>query len=269
MSSRLPLTAIIITLNESDRLPRALASLTWVDQLVVVDAGSTDGTQEIATAAGAEVVSHRWEGYSAQKAFAVTLARHTWVLWIDADEEVSDDLRRSIQAVLRAPAAGDPGPRAYAMNRRSWYLGRFLRFGGWYPDRKVRLFRRDSATFDGSLIHEELRVAGPVGFLRGDLLHYSYRNLEHHIRKTHEMARLWAEQHGGRRVAGWEMVVHPAAKALKSYLLRGGILEGWRGLIVAGMASYSVWLKYALVRERQTFEPASPDRPDAPRDSAS
>ena len=251
MKTGFPLSAIIIALNESDRIPRALASLSWVDQVVVVDAGSRDGTPDLAAQAGAEVVHHDWEGYSKQKAFAVGLTRHPWVLWVDADEEVSPELRRSIEGTLMCPAEGVT-PSAYAMNRRTCYLGRFLRFGGWYPDRKVRLFNKSRAAFDGSLIHEGLHIDGSVGFLRGDLLHYSYRDLDHHIRKTHEMASLWAEQERDRRrVTIWEMAIHPAAKAMKSYVLRAGFLEGWRGLVVAGMASYSVWLKYALLREAQ------------------
>jgi len=252
MESRLPLKVIIITLNEADRLPRTLASVSWADQIVVVDSGSRDTTRDVAAAAGAEVVEHRWEGYSAQKQFALGLARHPWVLWIDADEVVSDTLRESIGKILALPTQGTDPLSAYAVNRRTYYLGRFVRFGGWYPDRKVRLFRRDSATFDGRLVHEGLRVAGSVGRLRGDLLHYSYRDLSHHIRKTHEMARLWAAQEGERRRVGFlELVVHPVAKVIKSYLFKGGFLEGWRGLVMAGMGSYSAWLKYALLRELQ------------------
>ncbi len=263
MKNGYPISAIIIALNEADRIPRALASLSWVDQVVVVDAGSRDGTPELAAQAGAEVVHHDWEGYSKQKAFAVGLTRHQWVLWVDADEEVSPELRRSIEETLMRPALGER-PSAYAMNRRTWYLGRFLRFGGWYPDRKVRLFNKARAALDGSLIHEGLHVDGPVGFLRGDLLHYSYRNLDHHIRKTHEMASLWAEQEKDRRrVAMLEMAIHPAAKAIKSYVLRVGFLEGWRGLVVAGMASYAVWLKYALLREAQLRKSPKERRNDA------
>ncbi len=252
MSDRVPVSAVVITLNEADRLPRTLDALSWADEILVVDAGSQDGTRDLAAAAGAQVLLHPWEGYSRQKAFAVARARHRWILWIDADEEVSPQLRRSIEAALSAQATGGGLPSAYAMNRRTNYLGRFLRFGGWYPDRKVRLFDREQADFDGNLVHEELRVAGTVGFLPGELWHYSYRNLEHHIRKTHEMARLWAAQERDRRkVSAWDLTVRPAATALKSYLVRGGLLEGWRGLVVAGVASYSVWLKYALLSEMQ------------------
>lgn len=253
MSRRLPLSVIIITRNEADRLPRGLASLAWADQIVIVDSGSQDGTLELARSAGAEVHTQPWRGYSAQKEFALTRTRHAWVLWIDADEVVTPELRESITAVLCAA----PTHEAYTVNRRTSYLGRFVRFGGWYPDRKLRLFRRDCARFDGRLVHEELRVGGSIGHLSGDLLHYSYRDLNHHARKTQEMAAIWASQpHARRRVSGLELVARPLAKLLKSYLLRAGFREGWRGLLIAGMGAYSVWLKYALLRERQEREAA-------------
>jgi len=250
MANRLPVTVIIITLNEADRLPRALESVAWAAEIVVVDAGSTDATCALARAAGAVVVTHAWEGYSAQKQFALERARQEWVLWIDADEVVTPRLARAIAGLL---AAG-PEPRcaAYAVKRRTFYLGRCVRFGGWYPDRKVRLFRRDRARFDGRGVHEGLRVAGTIGRLEGELLHYSFRDLEHHVRKSLEHARLWSEERrAGRRVRTVELLVRPLAKVVKSYFWRGGFLEGWRGLVIAGISAWSVWLKYALLRERQ------------------
>jgi glycosyltransferase involved in cell wall biosynthesis len=250
MHGRLPVAVIVIACNEADRIGRALASVQWADQILVVDSGSTDGTPELAARCGAQVVSHPWEGYARQKAFAVTLTRHRWVLWLDADEEVSPRLRDEIRALFERGDEALERRAAYAVNRRTCYLGRFVRFGGWYPDRKVRLFDRSRARVGDELVHEGLIVDGPVGLLRGDLWHYSYRNLQHHLSKTHEMARLWAAQQGDRRVATWEHVMHPLAKAVKSYYLRAGFLEGWRGLLLAGIACYSVWLKYALLRER-------------------
>lgn len=286
--TRKPLSVIIIAHNEADRLPRTLKSVAWAEEIVVVDSGSTDGTQALARERGARVYEHPWQGYSRQKAVALEQATHRWILWVDADEEVTPRLRASIEAALGAASAGDTasageaaaagdaasagdmaGAAAYSMNRRTFYLGKFLRHGGWYPDRKTRLFDRERAGFGDELVHEELRVDGPVEHLEGDLNHYSYRDLSHHLEKTHEMARLWARQHRARRrVAGWELAVHPLAKAFKSYVARAGFLEGWRGVVLAGMASYSVWLKYALLREAQ-MHPASASEeggpPAAPR----
>jgi glycosyltransferase involved in cell wall biosynthesis len=264
MSERPPITAILITLDEEDRLPRALASLAWVEEIIVVDAGSRDRTQQVAREAGARVIEHPWEGYSEQKTFALQHATHSWVLWIDADEAVSPELRASIEQALARPAAEAGETAAYAVNRRTEYLGRFVRHGGWYPDRKVRLFDRRRASFDGRRVHEGLRVEGTIGRLAGDLWHYSFRNLDHHIAKTHEMARLWAEdQVGRRRVTALEMLLHPLGKGIKSLILRAGFLEGWRGVLLAGMGSYSVWLKYALLRERQAREKEPPKEREA------
>lgn len=257
MDERLAVSVIIVARDEADRIARALASVSWAEEVVVVDSGSRDGTPEIARRAGARVILHAWEGYGAQKAFAVAQATHPWILWIDADEEVTPRLRASVEAALARQARGGERASAYRANRRTEYLGRYLRFGGWYPDSKVRLFRRDRAEFDGRQVHEGLRVRGAVGRLTGDLLHHSYRDFEHHVAKTHELARLWAAERRGRRVRAWELLLHPAAKALKSYLWQGGLLEGWRGLLLAGMGGYYVWLKYALLRAQ-----APADAPD-------
>ncbi len=247
--ARLPVSAVLVTRDEADRLPRALASLAWADEIVVVDAGSRDGTAELAAQAGARVYVHAWEGFSAQKAYAVARTSHGWVLWLDADEEVSAPLRASIERALTRQAQGADCRSAYAMNRRTEYLGRFLHYGGWYPDRKVRLFRKDCAVFDGRAVHEALRVTGEIGLLAGELLHYSFRDFDHHVCKTRELARLWAEeQRCRRRGHASDLLLRPLAKVLKSYILQGGFLEGWRGLLLAGMGGYSVWLKYAYLR---------------------
>jgi len=246
MSARAPLSVIIIACNEADRLPRALESLAGLDEILVVDSGSTDGTPTVARAAGARVVDHPWEGYSAQKTFALGQVRHDWVLWIDADEALTPELRASIEAALAAQGERRAEHAAYAMNRRTAYLGSDLRHGGWYPDRKVRLFDRRRARFDGRRVHERLCVDGSIGFLAGDLLHDSFRDFDHHVRKTHEMARLWADQeHGHRRARFHDLVLRPGAKFCKRYVWRGGFREGWRGLLIAGMAAYADWLKYA------------------------
>jgi glycosyltransferase involved in cell wall biosynthesis len=250
MGGRVPVAVILIACNEADRIGRALASVQWADQILVVDSGSTDGTPELAARSGAEVVAHTWEGYARQKAFAVTLTRHRWVLWLDADEEVSPRLQRRITALFEGGGPALERRAAYAVNRRTCYLGRFVRFGGWYPDRKVRLFDRTRARFGAERVHEELAIDGPIGFLPGDLWHHSYRDIRHHLAKTHEMARLWAAQQDARKVPGWEPAAHSLGKAVKSYYLRAGFLEGWRGLLLAGIACYSVWLKYALLREK-------------------
>ncbi|MBD3335819.1 MAG: glycosyltransferase [Candidatus Eisenbacteria bacterium] len=243
---RAPVSVFVPTLNESDRLGRCLASVWWADEVVVVDSGSTDGTAAVAERFGARFIHHPWEGYSAQKAFAVTQCRHNWLLWLDADEEVTETLARAIRGALAAP----PPPAGFAVARRTVYLGKPLRFGGWYPDWKVRLFHRDAGRFDGRAVHETVAVDGPVRRLEGDLRHYSYRNLSHHLRKIDDYSRLWAEEHRGRvPTRTVDLLLRPPAKFLKSYVLRLGFLEGWRGLLVAALGAVYVGLKYAKLFE--------------------
>jgi glycosyltransferase involved in cell wall biosynthesis len=268
MSERLPLSVIIIARDEADRIPRALASAAWADEIVVVDSGSHDATCAIARRAGARVIPHPWQGYAAQKAFALTQAAHPWVFWLDADEEISPALRASIDNALTLQARGSQRQVAYTVRRRTVYLGRAIRHGGWYPDRKLRLFLRDRARFDDCLVHESVSVAGPVGSLAGDLVHHSFRDFRHHLEKTREMAELWARQEQGRRRArAWDLLLRPLAKGLKGYVWKGGFLDGWRGLLVAGMGSYAVWLKYALLltgaRTPVASAPAAREHTDA------
>jgi glycosyltransferase involved in cell wall biosynthesis len=258
MSARLPLSIIIIARDEADRIPRALASAAWADEVIVVDSGSRDATCAIARRAGARVIPHPWQGYAAQKAFALTQAAHPWVFWLDADEEITPALRASIESALTLQARGTQRHAAYAVRRCTVYLGRAIRHGGWYPDRKLRLFLRDRARFDDRLVHESVSVEGSTGSLAGDLVHHSFRDFRHHLEKTREMAELWARQERGRRRArASDLLLRPLAKGMKGYVWKRGFLDGWRGLLVAGMGSYAVWLKYALLL-------ASDRAPDAP-----
>jgi len=246
-ASKLPISVFIPTLNEEDRLGRCLASLDWAGEVVVVDSGSRDGTVEVAKSFGASAVHHAWEGFSRQKEFALTQCRNDWALWLDADEEVSPDLADAIRRVFSgAPVAAD----GFAVARRTVYLGKPLRFGGWYPDWKVRLFRRDRVRFDGKSVHESAVVEGRIERLDGDLLHYSYRDLSHHLEKINVYSTLWAREAAGRVTPRpWDLLVHPPAKFVKAYLLRLGFLEGWRGLVVALLGAHYVAMKYAKLRE--------------------
>ncbi len=244
--ARLALSVIVIAYEEADRIGRALRSVQWADEVVVVDAGSRDGTPEVARTHGAEVFHRSWSGFVEQKRFAVEKTRHEWIFWLDADEEVSPELARGIRRALTSESERFA---AFAVRRKTWYLGRFVRFGGWYPDWKVRLFRKDRATFTDVEVHEELVVDGPVGRIDGDLFHFSYRNISHHAEKIRTMAALWARQNMGRRVSWLHLVFHPFSHFLRSYILRLGFLEGWRGLVIAAMGAYYVFLKYVMLKE--------------------
>jgi len=241
---RASLSACVIACDEEDRLGDCLSSLRWCDELLVIDSHSTDRTREVAAAAGARVIERDWPGHVAQKEFAIREARHDWVLCIDADERVSPELEKEIVALRDAGFADAAG---YTLSRISNYLGRWIRHGTWYPDIKLRLFDRRRGRWTGRDPHDRVEVDGPVVRLRGELRHFPYRNLEDHLttidRYTTIMARgLHAE---GRRARLSDMVLRPPARFFVYYVLRGGWLDGWRGLLMASLAAHYVRIKYA------------------------
>ena len=247
------LTATLITLNEEQNLPRILASLgDLADEIVVVDSGSTDCACEIARRHGARVVTRAWTDYADQKNFAASQATSDWILALDADEELSPELRES----LRAWKKQTPGKAAYEFARRASYLGRWIRHSGWYPDRQARLYRRDVARFAG-IVHESLEVRGPVGRLDGDLYHYTAGTFAEHAGKVNRYTALAAEQlfAAGRRRWLPGMLLAPPWTFLQKLILQGGLLDGYRGFLIAWMAARYVFLKYrklgALARSGQ------------------
>lgn len=246
------LTATVITLNEEKNLPRALASVTGVaDEIVVVDSGSTDRTCELSRAAGARVLERAWTDYSDQKNFAATQAAHDWILSLDADEELSPELAAEIAAWKKSA----PGAVAYSFPRRARYLGRWIGHSGWYPDVKRRLYRRDAARFVGAL-HESLVVEGPTAQLRGELRHYTVDSFEEHRRSVRRYTTLAAQQMhaAGRRRWFLPLLAASPWAFLRSFFFQQGFRDGTRGLLIASMAAYYVFLKYAklgaLVRGR-------------------
>jgi glycosyltransferase involved in cell wall biosynthesis len=243
------ISAAIITLDEEENLGRCLASLRDVaDEIVVVDSGSTDGTERVARAAGAVFVPQRWLGYGPQKNQAVDRTSHEWVLSLDADEALSDALRASILALK----AGGPRADAYEVSRLNWYCGRFLRHSGWYPDRKVRLWRKGSARWAEATIHELAEVAPGtrVERLPGDLLHYTIKDRAQHLRTIEKFTTLSAESllREGRVGDAWKRFVSPPATFVKGYLLKAGFLDGRAGWDVCRLSAYASWLKYEKLR---------------------
>lgn len=257
-----PLSACIIAFNEADRIGDCLASLAFCDEIVVVDSGSTDATVEIATSMGAKVLQRPFDGYRSQKQFAVEQATHDWVLCLDADERVSEALRASIAA---ARAAGFPDAAGYRFARLSDYFGRFLHHGNAYPDRVLRLFDRRRGGWHGKReVHESVSLDGPVRRLAGDLLHFPYHSLEHQATKTWRYARMMAEHDvaRGRRARWGKLVLAPAWRFWRGYVLRGGFLDGWRGLVYAYMRASYVRQKAIMLWLLQHGQPIS--APPAP-----
>jgi glycosyltransferase involved in cell wall biosynthesis len=245
--SRRPVSACIITRNEEVNLPDCLASVRWADEVVVVDSRSTDRTREIAAAAGARVIERDFAGHIEQKNFAVGEARNDWVLCIDADERLSPELAASVRAALEDPAPAE----AYECARLTFHVGRPIRHGGWYPDRKTRLFDRRRARWGGRNPHDHVEVDGRTGRLAGDLLHYSYRSISDHLRQIDFFTTISAREkrEAGERSSFARMALRPAWKFLRMYVLKGGFLDGKAGFIVAATGAYYVFLKYAKLRE--------------------
>jgi glycosyltransferase involved in cell wall biosynthesis len=239
----------IITRNEAANIARALESVAWADEVIVVDSHSTDETATIARRFTPHVVAHDFESYAEQKNYAASLAAHDWVLSVDADESVSGPLRDEIRGRL----AGEPDARGFRIPRVSHYLGRWVRSTDWYPDYQLRLYDRRAAQWKRRRVHESVEVQGPVATLTRDLEHFPYRDVSHHLqtidRYTTLAARDMFEQ--GRR-AGWtDVAIHPGLAFMRNYVLRGGIRQGSAGLVISTLNSYYVFLKFAKLWELQ------------------
>lgn len=253
---RTPLSACVIAFQEADRIGECLASLAFCDEVVLVDSHSSDATREIAAAAGARVIERDWPGHVAQKSFAVAAASHDWVLCLDADERVSPQLRAEIE---RLREAGFEGPAGYTMPRLSSYLGRWIRHGTWYPNRQLRLFDRRRGRWAGQDPHDRVDLEGAAGRLQGRLLHHPYRTISEHLATIDRYTTITAQglRERGRRARVSDLWLRPPARFVVFYLLRGGFLDGWRGLFLAGMASHYVRLKYAKLLALERSEGSS------------
>lgn len=235
------LTAIIITYNEAANLPDCLASLAFCDEIVVVDRHSDDATAEIARAAGAVVVSHDWLGYGPQKALALSHATGDWVLSIDADERVPAPLTAEIARVLASPERD-----AYDMPRLSTFLGRAMKHSGWWPDRVLRLFRREKGRFTDDVVHERVVVDGPVGHLTHPLAHHPVRRVEDALGRMDRYSTLGAEKlvAKGRKVGFGTALARGTFAFVRTYVLQLGFLDGREGFILAVANAEGTYYRY-------------------------
>jgi glycosyltransferase involved in cell wall biosynthesis len=256
-----PLTATVITFNESANLRAALESVSWADEIIVVDSESTDDTVAIARGFTDKVIVRPWPGYIAQKNFAAEQAAHDWILSLDADERISPPLAEEIRAIVRAPS----GAAGYRMPRVTFHLGRWIRSTDWYPDYQLRLYDRRRARWAGRYVHESVQADGPVVDLKGEILHYAYRDLAHHFQTMDRYTTLAARQmfEDGRRAGLLDLAVHPPAAFLRNYLLRGGFRDGIPGLIVSAMNARYVGLKFAKLWELCSPSTSTPRAPGA------
>jgi glycosyltransferase involved in cell wall biosynthesis len=253
-TARLPVSVCLIAGAEAHRLRRALDSVAgWTSEIVVVlNEEVSDGTDRIAETYGAKVFREPWNGFVAQKNSVADKATQPWLLGLDADEEVSPELRDEILAALQQPD-GENRHAAYSFPRCTFYCGRWIRHGDWYPDRKVLLWRRRQGRWGGVDPHAALIVTGTVGRLRHDLRHYSMESIEHHVRKAITYGNTFMQQRAptSRRVGLLTLWVRPAWRFCRSYFLRLGFLDGWQGYLVAYMVAFETFLRYGKVRETQ------------------
>ena len=243
------ISVVIIMKNEERNIEDCLRSVTWAGQIIVVDAESTDRSQEIARGFTSCVFVRPWEGFGAQKNFGILQASGSWVLILDADERVSPDLAEEIQARVRNWSNEDPV--AFRIPRRNVFYGKWVRWGGAYPDLQIRLFQKGKATYNDRAIHENLIVDGLTGNLQGCLEHYTERQITDHFKKFSLYIRLAAEEQekSKRRVHWWHLVFNPLVTFIKKYFLKHGFKDGIHGVVFAGFASMYTFGKYAKLFE--------------------
>ncbi|EGA63680.1 glycosyltransferase family 2 protein [Vibrio brasiliensis] len=242
---RASIAAVIITKNEQDSLRDCLESLRWVDEIIIVDSGSTDNTETIAK----EYTEHfyvnaEWPGFGKQKQLAQSYATSDWILAVDADERIDDTLRENILTMLENP----PENTVYNLNELTWVFGRFLKHSGWYY-RHVRLYPNKLTKYNDNLVHESVIIPSgcQVAELDGDILHYSYQNLNHYLVKSAGYAKAWADQRQarGKKASLSQGIIHALGCFLKMYLLKRGFLDGKQGFLIAVLSAHSTFVKYA------------------------
>jgi glycosyltransferase involved in cell wall biosynthesis len=247
--SRARLSVVVVTQNEEERIRACLESASWADELIVVDAESSDKTATVARELTDHVFVRPWPGFAAQKNFGLEQARGDWILSLDADELVSIPLRQEIAAIL----AGGGEHAGYAIPRRNVFWGRWIRHGGLYPDWQLRLLRRGRGRFTERTVHESVTVDGSVGRLSGHLEHRSYRDVADFLERADRYSTLAAAEWlaAGRRSRPLtDLVVRPAGRFLTMYVARAGFLDGWRGFLLAVLYAYYVLMRSAKVWER-------------------
>ncbi|MFH2035860.1 MAG: glycosyltransferase family 2 protein [Candidatus Zixiibacteriota bacterium] len=240
------LSVIVIAKNEEKNITRCLKSVSFADQLVVVDTGSTDDTMVIAMECGAEVHCLEWTGFGPAKTFALSKATCSWVLSIDADEVVSEELAKEINNLPL-----EPGVNGYYLSRKTNFLGRWIKHSGWYPNYVPRLFRRDRGKFTEAVVHESIEIDGETRKLNGDFLHYSYPDITSYTAKMEQYSSLGAQRlhERGHKFSPLNVIFNPLGRFFKHYIIKVGFLDGFEGLLIAILSSYSVMLKYLKLRE--------------------
>ena len=242
------LSVIVITKNEESNIRECLTSVCWAEEIVLVDGGSEDQTVELARSLGAKVFERPWDGYGAAKNYALSHCTGEWILWLDADERVTEELANEISQRLRS---NDTRFNGFQIARRAYFLGRWMKHSGWYPGHVLRLFRKGTGRFSERKVHEQLVVEGEIGRLKFDLLHFTDPNLFHYFEKFNRYSSLAAEELGehGQRFDFLQLLVRPPWVFFKMYLIRAGFLDGMQGFILSVLSACYVFTKYAKLWE--------------------
>lgn len=248
------ISAVIITNNEEKRIADAIKSVAWADELLVVDSESTDKTREIAESLGAKVLIKKWQGFSKQKQFAVENASNDWILSLDADEIISDELKNEIEKIKSKPKSEIAD--GYKIPRLNFYMNRPVRFGGWYPDWQLRLFDRRKGSWKEVLIHESVQIkpGSKIEKLKSDIFHYSIKNAaQHHKMIGERYAPLAARQmfETGKKTSQLKIFTVGFTTFLHNFLIKGGILDGFTGFCIARFAAHHAYLKHLILWEMQ------------------
>ncbi len=251
MREKLPLSVVIVAKDEEKTIGRAIDSVKNIaSEILVIDSGSTDNTVKISEEKGAKVIFNKWQGYPKQVQYGIDKARNEYILVIDADEEVSKELEKSILETF------NPYPElpCYKVARKTFYLGKFLEHT-WYPEWRIRLFRKDKAHYQGYL-HETVVCKGKIGKLKGDLYHYSFKSLKHQFQKAFSYGEITAKEmfRRGKRASLKHLIFNPLWSFIKVYFLQKGFLDGKRGFIASSYVAFSTFIKYAFLYELQLKE---------------
>lgn len=244
------LSAVIITYNEEKNIGRCLQSLVGIaDEIIVVDSNSTDNTCEIAQQYGAKIVQHSFEGFAAQKNFAASVASNNWILSLDADEALGEELKSGILSIKNKSEFD-----AYFIKRQTNFCGKFIKHGSWYPDKQCRLWDKTKGQWTGK-IHEKWRldsVSGKYGTLSGDLFHYSFNTISEYLQMADRYTTLSAEEafEKGKNVSSLKLIFGPEIKFIQDYFLRFGFLDGYQGFVAYRLAAQMAFIKYSKIRER-------------------
>lgn len=245
-TEKIPISVVLVSLNEQKNITRALNSVSWAADVVVYDSGSTDQTIKIAQELGATVIEGKWLGFGKTKKLATEYAKYDWIFSLDCDEEVSAALQQELHeklSVLKPECV-------YKVPRLSFYLGRHIKHGGWYPDYQARVFNKKMHNWNEAVIHEKVE-AQSYEKLRSDLNHYVFRNIEHHVQTNNRYSSLQAEEmfKKGKKFSWFHFFTKPSVKFIECYLTKLGFLDAWPGYVIARSAGYSVFLKWSKLRE--------------------